>query len=619
MCGIAAYLGSDISAGRQFVCRANALLAHRGPDDEGAFVGDRVVLGHRRLKIVDLTNAAHQPMTSPDGRWTLIYNGEVYNHASLRAALSSRWTFRSRSDTETVLAALAVQGPDALERMVGMWALALWDADTRTLLLSRDRYGQKPLYWRSMADGSMRFASEIAPLIDAGEQPEMYQPAIAEFLATGNYGHLGTRTFFRDVQSFPPAHWARVSVDRQITPTRYWRFPIVPGRDQRPYDDVVGREFADAFQEAVASQLMSDVPVGATLSGGLDSTAVAGAMAASSSTGRIPIFTAQAAGYPHDESAYVKAVAARWGGRLDIHWVDLRQLSLATAVGQTIRAQEEPFGDPSIVAHGLLMDAARAAGVPVVLGGQGGDELLFGYTGMGHALLATSLRAGNFGWVFDEAKALGLGTKALARIGLAAAAPGLERRMRERSRRRRRTWMTPVLQQAAEESRRPLAASSDANSVWLEFVERLSLPHLTHYDDRSGMRRSIEGRMPFLDHRLATVVASLQPAAFLHDGKLKHVLRDACKPLFPVTVLERRDKIGFFTPLAAMLRADHDWVRTRVTDDYARAMGVFEPAPIISALDRITQSRGSLEDARRVWRTLAVRVWSETFQVRPAA
>jgi asparagine synthase (glutamine-hydrolysing) len=617
MCGIAAYLGDDITQGERFISRANSLLTHRGPDDEGVFKGNRVVLGHRRLSIVDLSAAAHQPMLSPDGRWALIYNGETYNHLDLRHRLCKGWEFRSYSDGETVLAALALNGPSVFEQMVGMWALALWDVHEQRLLLSRDRYGQKPLYWRRCADGSLRFASEIQPLLEEGERPAMYAHAVAEYLATGNYGHLGERTFFRDVYNFPPAHWAVATAgDQTPEPYRYWRFPIPSKKDRRPYDETARQRFRSGFEEAVSSQLMSDVPVGASLSGGLDSSAVVGAMASRQTGVPIPVFTAQAKGSDFDESRYVKSVEDRWRGRLNIHWVRLEKMKISELVQQAIRAQEEPFGDPSIIAHGLLMDAARAAGVPVILGGQGGDELLFGYGYMGYALLAASLREGKVGWAFAEARSLNLGGKSLARIGLSALFPKIEGHSRQRSRMQRRTWLRSALKEAIPSEHPLLASTSDLNSVWLETIERVALPHLTHYDDRSGMARSIEGRMPFLDHRLADVVGSLDETAFLKGGRLKRILRDACSDLFPQSVLNRHDKIGFFTPLRDMLKSEREWVKRMVTDEYARSLNLFDVDILRSDVDAIAGVNGKGDGALRIWRALAVRVWAETFQVR---
>ena len=617
MCGLVVYLGEDIEAGREFAIRGNRLLAHRGPDHDSIYAGTQVVMGHRRLAIVDLSSAASQPMSSPDGRWVIVYNGEVYNHLDLRTRLCKGWKFRSHSDTESVLAALALRGPGALEEMVGMWSFALWDAFERKLLVSRDRYGQKPLYWRLAADGSVRFASEIRPLLDENERPALFGPAIAEYLSTGNYGHLGERTFFRDVFTFPAGHWAKVCArERVVEPQRYWRFPIADKSDRRPYDDSVRREFRTALEEAVTSQLMSDVPVGATLSGGLDSSAVVGAIASGAGARPIPVFTAQVPGSRFDESRYVRAVEEKWPGRLIVHRVPLEETRISEVIGEAIRTQEEPFGDPSIIAHGFLMDAAKKAGVPVILGGQGGDELLFGYTHMGHALVASGLRNGEARWALAQSRALRLDRKTLLRIGLSALSQRFERSLRERSRLRRRAWLAPSLRNGVFSPLPRLAALSDMNSVWTETVERVALPHLTHYDDRSGMARSIEGRMPFLDHRLAKVVGSLGEDAFLDDGLQKRILRESCKDLIPDSVLKRRDKIGFFTPLREMLVDEIEWVRRVVTDDLAQSLDLYDLETVKSHVDSLANKRPFPQSAHYVWRALSVRVWAEGFGVK---
>jgi asparagine synthase (glutamine-hydrolysing) len=558
-------------------------------------------------------------MISPDGRWVLSYNGEVYNHEELRTKLCREWAFRSRSDTETVLAALALHGPLVLEQMVGMWALALWDAWEQQLLLARDRYGQKPLYWRKGMDGALRFASEIKPLLEEGERPEVYAPALAEYLATGNYGHLGERTFFRDIRSFPPAHWAYVHVgDARPQLRRYWSLPRVAPKDRLPYDQTARRKFRETFEEAVSSQLMSDVPLGVTLSGGLDSSAVVGAMvAASGGHGDIPVFTAQAPETAYDETAYVEAVAAHWPGRLQLKWIKLERVSLAHTLERALRVQEEPFGDPSIIAHGMLMDAARASGVPVILGGQGGDELLFGYPHMRDALMSAWLRAGKWGEVLAETREARLSGALYARIGLAAALPTLEHVLRHRSRLRRRGWLSPDLQAASRDKPPHLAEASDSHAVWTEVVERSALPHLTHYDDRNGMARSIEGRMPFLDHRLAECIVLIDQQALVSGGQMKRILRDACADLLPPLVLARRDKIGFYTPLREMLRADLAWVRRTIGDDLARALNIYDVDAIQGLVEVCTSPNTRIDSVLCVWRALSVRVWAEMFQTAP--
>jgi asparagine synthase (glutamine-hydrolysing) len=622
MCGIVARLGADRAAGAAFAARGIGLLGHRGPDGTGSAVFDEAALGHCRLAILDLSAAGHQPLVSPDGRFTLIFNGELYNHRELRARHCAGWPFRGHGDAETVLALLSRRGPEAFAEMVGMWALAFWDRDGRRLLVSRDRYGQKPLYWRRTGE-ALLFASEIRPLLALdldkdGERPEMEPAAVAEYLATGNYGHLGERTFLRGVASFPPGCWAWVAPgDARPAPQRYWRFPADAGREapQRPYDQAARRRFRDAFLEAVSSQLLSDVPIAATLSGGLDSSAVVGAIATLRDE-PLPVFTAQTGtGGRYDESRYVQAVEARWPGRLEICRFAPQRLVLSEHLPAGLRAQEEPFGDPSILAHRQLMADARAQGVKVVLGGQGADELLFGYPAMSWALVADALRRGPRGWALAEARSLGGGAGTLARIALAAALPAAELRLRERSRQQRRGWLSPALREAAAGVAPRLASAGDLAGVWREAVEETALPHLTHYDDRNGMAESLEGRMPFLDHRLADAVADLEVRAFLDRGLRKRILREALADLLPTEVAARRDKIGFHTPLPEMIRAEEGWVRERLGDPFCRSLGLFDPAQAAAWVAPAAAGEGAA--AGRVFRALSVRLWAEEMNVRP--
>jgi asparagine synthase (glutamine-hydrolysing) len=620
MCGISVYIGSDPSKkGRRFVERANRIMAHRGPNDEGIFVDHQVVLGHRRLSIVDLSATGHQPMVSPDRRWVLVYNGELYNHISLRERLCKGWCFQGHSDTETVLALLSFLGPNALKEMVGMWALMLWDRMEQRLLVSRDRYGQKPLYWRHATDGSLRLASEISPLLEPGENPKVYPVAIGEFLSTGNYGHFGERTFFRDIFSFPPAHWAYITLDnRTITPHRYWRFPVLPLRERRPLDQQCCTQFRTALEEAVTSQLMSDVPVGATLSGGLDSSAVVGILASQDQGGPIPVFTAQTSNSRFDESRYVRAVSEKWGNRIEIHWTPLKRMRLSSIIYEAIRVQEEPFGDPSIVAHGCLMDAARAAGVPVILGGQGADEMLFGYIFMIQALISSGLRNGQLGWATRELGKLHPPINDSGRIILSAWFPPLEKYLRNRSRMARRYWLSQGLKELPGTGMLEMAALSSIGEIWLEAIERVALPHLTHYDDRNGMARSVEGRMPFLDHRLAEVITRLEPKDFLFGGQSKFILRQACCDLLPPSVLQRRDKIGFFTPIHDMIRSEISWINGLLTDDYARSLDFYELEPLRRDLTLYANGKRNNDASRRIFRALTIRVWAEVFDISPS-
>jgi len=616
MCGIAAFLGEDAAAGQAFAARANQVMAHRGPNDHDTYTDTGVVLAHRRLSILDLSRRGHQPMVSPDGRYVLSYNGEIYNHWSLRPALERHWTFQSTCDTETLLAALAIDGPAALKGMVGMWALTLWDTQEQRLLVSRDRYGQKPLYWRQTPDGALRFASEIAALIEPDERPTAHAPALAEFLALGSYDHIPGRTFFEDVRAFPPGCSAWVERGaRTVSPERYWRFPVKPKSELRPFDETARKTFHAAFMEAVESQVLSDVPVAATLSGGIDSSCVVGAMASLASAGPVKVFTAQAKGSAYDESAYVAAVKQRWGDRLDIETIASERIVLSRLAPEVVQAQGEPFGDPSMIAHNLIVRAAAGSGIGVLIGGQGADEILFGYPYMSASVLASELRCGDRLWALGQMGRLGRGVSQQLRVVGSAVAPGLEQVMRRRSHRAHSHWLTPALRTAGEAGAPTLAPLSDIQAFWRESVEAVALPHLVHYDDHNTMRYSIEGRMPFLDHRLAEVLSGIDTPAFFQDGRRKAPLREACADLLPQAVIDRRDKIGFHTPLPDLLRAEIDWVRGWVCGDAARAAGLYDVAWMDARCAELAAGSAEGYAAGAVWRALVVMLWADAFKV----
>lgn len=617
MCGIAAYLGEDADAGLAFGRRANTLMAHRGPNDFGLYSAPGVALAHRRLSILDLSARGHQPMTSPDGRYTLAYNGEIYNHQSLRAPLERKWRFESSCDTETLLALLTIEGPNAVEKMVGMWALALWDAKDERLFLSRDRYGQKPLYWRLAPDETLRFSSEIAPLIEPEEKPAAFLPALAEFLAIGSYDHIPQRTFFREIHPFPAG--GSTWIDRgahAFAPERYWRFPVKPKKELRPFDRTARTLFRRTFMEAVESQVLSDVPVAATLSGGIDSSSIVGAMASRSTTSEpIKIFTAQAAGSAFDESRYVDAVKARWGDRLDIETIPLERMALSELAQKVVRAQGEPFGDPSIIAHDLIVASAAKANIGVLIGGQGADEILHGYPYMSSSIVAAELRHGDRLWALRQLPKLRLDAAQYLRVVGSASSPGFERALRRGSRRSQYRWLSPALAAAGTQGMPALAAIGDLSAFWRESIEAVALPHLIRYDDRNCMRHSLEGRMPFLDHRLAEVVSGLDTRAFFHDGRRKAPLRESCADLLPQAVLARRDKIGFHTPLADLLSAEIDWVRRGVCGEGARAAGLYDVDWMGRQVDALAAGSANEHRVGMIWRALIVLIWIEVFDV----
>ena len=622
MCGIVGILAAEASAtrlDRGLIDRMSSALAHRGPDATGALVEPPVLLGHRRLSIIDLTAAGCQPMQGDSGRFVMVYNGEVYNYVELRDQLRDRGhSFHTRTDTEVVLAAYREWGDRAVGYFNGMWALAIWDRERRELFLCRDRAGKKPLYYARDAEGTLYFASEVRALMTVGLRFTLEPQAAFDFITQGTYGHLGDRGFFRGVKQVPAAHWIKFRPDGWEEGRRYWDNPIVPERDRRPYGPEARNEFRELVIDSVRLRLRSDVPVGATLSGGLDSSTIA--VVANQLTGGSPmhLFTSLFPGSRHDETPYFNAVIERLNDPI-VHRAAPQRERWPEALDRVLMHQEEPFGDTSIFAHFHLMREARQAGVPVVLSGQGGDELLFGYPSMVNAYLGHLLARGRIRRGLNEAKlwSEGLGTTFAGALG-AALPHVLPLALRDRARgavvARRMKLLAPQLRVQATLRRFEAAGSrSSLDSYLSQVFSRFAIPHLVHYDDRNAMAWSIEGRMPFLDYRLVEFTGTIAYDALFAKGHTKRILRDAFADLLPPLVAKRRDKVGFHTPLGVWLRENRDWLLTFMSSERIAAAGVLSAPAYHDAMRGILggQDRFALD----VWRGAILHLWMDRFDV----
>jgi asparagine synthase (glutamine-hydrolysing) len=610
MCGVACYLGKDKNAALSFSNKANVLLEHRGPDDAGVFSDENIMLLHRRLSILDLSPLGHQPMTSSCGRYVIIFNGEIYNHNDLRKKYLSDYQFRGHSDTETIIELFRIQQEKMLQHMVGMWALLIWDKETRKLFISRDRYGQKPLFARYI-NKSWLLSSEMKPLLGENEQPDFDPTAVVEYLALGNYGHLGIHTFFKDIHQFPQGCYAWLSEgETDIDTKKYWYLPDIREKDKVPFDEKIKKGLHDCVVEAVLSQTLSDVPIGLTLSGGIDSSIIAGILA-SHYDQKINVFTAQSPDSKYDESKYVDAVIDKFGkSKFILHKKNLAELSVKEDLAKYLNIQEEPFGDPSIIAHGFLMSMAADAGIKVILNGQGADEVFFGYNNMAQAILLQQFKSGQFKKFSGNLAAMKLGKSYVVRTLLKSALPGVEQKLRMKSRIKRRDIIHPSLLTHVDNSLIQLQRYDKPYNVWLESIYGAHIPHLVHYDDRNGMAYSIEGRSPFLDHRIAAYVATIRSADFLENGLRKYLLRESCRQYLPQLVYNRTDKIGFYTPLINALQGDKKWVALQLEGSNSFTADHFHKL----IAEKLT-GHLSVGEALQIWRLLSLQIWKQIFNI----
>jgi asparagine synthase (glutamine-hydrolysing) len=599
MCGIAGVVALDRPPERAAVETMISDLAHRGPDGRGLFADDGVCLGHLRLAILDLSDAGLQPMQ--DGELQLIHNGEIYNYIELREELRGRGhRFSTGTDTEVMLAAYREWGERCVERFNGMWAFAIWDGARRTVFCSRDRLGIKPLYYR-LEGGRFAFASEPWPL----HREKANLRAVRDYLEHG-YLDQGDETFFDGVLRLPPAHSLTFGPNG-LRIHRYWDLEPT----EAPADAV--EAVRETFLDAVRLQLRSDVPVGTCLSGGIDSSSIAVAVAYHGHDHQQTV-TAYFDDPGFDERPYARAVVERTGA--EAHWVSFDADDLVADLPAIVQAQGEPFGSTSICAGWYVMRAARAAGLTVMLDGQGGDELLAGYRASFGYRLSDLLRAGRIVEATQELRAFSHvhGPRWAA---VALAAPHVPERARLAARSRLRgsaPLVAPSLRVAAptrEHGNGALFPDRLRRQLHL-LLTRRGLPELLRYEDRNSMAHSLEARVPLLDHRLVQLAFSLSGGELIRNGETKSVLRRALTDLLPPQVSGRRDKLGFVTPERRFFRgALGDFAADVFASRSFRDRGFVDAR---AADDRLARHRrGDVEAGMELWRALNLELWARRF------
>ena len=600
MCGLCGVVELDRPAARGDVDRMLDGLAHRGPDGRGVFAADGVCLGHLRLAIIDLSDAGLEPFASDDGRLQLVFNGEIYNYLELREELRARGhVFRTQTDTEVLLAGYREWGRRCVERFNGMWAFAIWDSKERSLFASRDRLGVKPLYYR-LDDGRFAFASEPWVLGDGRANVDV----VRDYVEQG-YLDQGDETFFSGVRRLPPAHSLTFGSDG-LRLEGYWR--IEPAE---PPSDAVAA-VRETFLDAIRLQLRADVSVGTCLSGGIDSSAIAVAVAHREHEQQKTV-TAYFEDAGFDERPYAQAVVDATGA--DAYWTTFTAADLVDNLPAIVQAQGEPFGSTSICAGWYVMREAKRAGLTVMLDGQGGDELFAGYRAYFGYRLSDLLHAGRMREAAAELRAFA-GVNGPRWAAVALVNPHVPERVRLAARARLRGSASLV---SSELRARPAANGGER----VAFPDRLrrqqqlvlsrrGLPELLRYEDRNSMAHSLEARVPLLDHRLVELAFSLPGDELIRRGETKAVLRRALADLLPPSVRDRRDKLGFVTPESRFLRAELGVLAADVFSSRSFAdRGYVDAGSSRRRLER--HRRGEIDAGMELWRVLNLELWARRF------
>ena len=609
MCGLTGIYHPGAPIDRALLERMNRAIAHRGPDGDGFHIETGVGLGHRRLSIVDVAGGA-QPMWNEDESVVIIFNGEIYNFPTLRPELSALGhVFRNRCDTEAVVHAWETWGPDCLQHLNGMFAFALWDRRKGLLFLARDRLGKKPLYYAHTPDGALVFGSELAALMAVPDLPRRIDPAaVDDFFALGYVPDPGT--IYAGVHKLPAAHYLLLGTGA-AAPTRYWTPPTqsAPMAEQ----DAI-RGLVSHLAAATQSRLMSDVPLGAFLSGGVDSGAVV-ATAAGLQSDPLRTFTIGMPG-PQDETALAAQVAARYG--TDQH-NDTATPDYLDAARRQAAVFGEPFGDSSAVPTEAVCALARRH-VTVALSGDGGDEVFAGYRRYRWHQMAEGVRAhipaglrrhvlGGLARIYpkmDWAPRPLRAKNTLTEISLDSAL-GYYRTVAKLHHTQRRALFSASLRAALDghdPSDRVVALMDQCDDedslLQAQFtdIQTYLVGDILTKVDRTSMAHSLEARAPFLDYQLVEWGMRLPPSLKLRGQDGKWVLKKAMEPMLPHELLYR-PKQGFATSLTTVFRARMIEVRARLLGPAMNECGLFDGAAIARLLDQ--HAAGTSDHAGPIW------------------
>lgn len=615
-------------------------LIHRGPDECGLFVGDdgRIALGHRRLSIVDLASG-QQPMKNEDGTLTIIFNGEIYNHADFRAKLEARGhTYRSHCDTETIIHLYEEKGARCTEDLRGMFAFAIWDERKRELFIARDRLGVKPLYYVHADDGALYFASEIKSLIAVrGVRAEMNYAALPDYLA--NHAPSGEETLFRGVRRLPPGHTMRWR-DGKIEIEKYWDLEFA-GRDgaaehKGKSDADIVSEWHELFRQSVRLRLMADVPLGMFLSGGIDSSAIAATMSGMVDS-QVKTFSVAFAEREANELHYARIVAEKF--KTEHHETVVAPEDFFSALPSLVWHEDEPLAHPSSVALYFVSRLAREH-VTVVLTGEGSDEMMAGYERYRKTIHNLRLGKAYHGWTTDS-------MRRLARLPFESMAG--ESKLRQRAARTflyrapdidelyfdnfavfTRDWQRELL--TTETRERIVAADGNPNNLnpyatmrrhfdadpsrsllnrMLYADTKTYLHELLMKQDQMSMAASIESRVPFLDYKLVEYTASLPERMKLRRGwTTKYVLREAMKGVLPETILTR-GKMGFPVPVGKWFREGY----RHIVDEYVLSertlsRNLFNETTV---RDLVARHNAGENHDERLWALVNFEMWQRQF------
>jgi asparagine synthase (glutamine-hydrolysing) len=613
MCGFVALISPANPIQSDLLSAMRDRLIHRGPDNGSNWVheGGRIGFGHRRLSIIDKSHSADQPMISADESMIIVFNGEIYNYIELKDELKSLGCiFKTNSDTEVLLIALQFWGESALSRLNGMFSFVLWDERSKRFLVARDRFGEKPLFIGRGAFSTVIFASEMKAILAHPLMNCLLNEKSLERFANGTWYEDDEATFFEDISRFPPSHAAWYSEDGiEQRRWRYWTPDYTKiNKDITPREAVEG--FKGLMQRSISMRLRADVPIGSSLSGGLDSSVIVGYLSRERSASNFRQNTFSAI-FPNDptmsEDREIEAVTSYTG--VNSFLVSPDPLKLAEESLLLHWHQEEPFLSASIYLQWCVARLARQNNTTVLLDGQGADELLAGYQFYFKQRQLDLLDQGRFEYSLRET------SKFNSRLKIASNRYiGSHRRFNssiaytEDELRAMKGVRPPVFHYPYEHGVAPAKPKNRLRRTLSEALLYNSLPMLLRYADRNSMAFSRESRLPYLDYDLVDFCIALPDDYQIRNGWQKWVLREAAGNTIPSSIKWRADKVGYAAPLDIWLRNElFEWGYSRITDPNLKKIAGYDFDTICTLWDQ--HQTGQANNSWALWRWISLSEW----------
>ena len=624
MCGIAGCYNADKEVDHERFEEMVDIISYRGPDDRGTFYEGNLALGHRRLSIIDLSEAGHQPFISSDNRYVIVYNGEIYNYRELKEELiKENYSFRTETDTEVLLSAYDRWGSECVKRFNGMWAFAIYDRKMKEIFLSRDRFGVKPLYYYHK-DGAFIFASEEKQIIKmAGHRFGVNRPRLMEYMIRGVHDHTEETMFLDIMQLRGGCNMVYDLNGNTKNVTRYFDLSHVKRSDES--FNVAAEEFRKHFEDSIRLRLRSDVPVGYCLSGGLDSSSIVCMADSVIKKDGLNIHQESISScfedLRYDEREYINEVLANT--KVEGHMIFPQGSNVLDDLDDVLWHMDEPFGSTSMYAQWNVFKAAKEHGLTVMLDGQGADEQLAGYTGFYSVIFAEYLRRfqfRKFKHELDCYKKLRASTEKYVnskKIVIEAVISAFLPRKIQKFGKIHMFYLKKGLPFEPEDIKKTiygidLYPANDSRRYILDQL-KCNLSMLLHYEDRNSMAHSIESRVPFMDPFLAQCAFKMPIGYKLKDGITKYVVREGLKDVLPEKIRNRYSKLGFVTPEDQWINNDSGTFRKEIE----QAAEILEPLlkkdTVMAWFDRIEGNVQRMDFMP--WRIICAGHWVRLFEL----